>query len=85
MKEIRLCDDASLDRVYTLCEHNNLGLEIQGFYNPALIDTEESKRLLNEYKKALINFKGGKSLHAPFWDLNLGSKNAAIREATMNA
>ena len=85
MKEIRLCDDASLDRVYTLCEHNNLGLEIQGFYNPALIGTEESKRLLNEYKKALINFKGGKSLHAPFWDLNLGSKNAAIREATMNA
>ncbi len=84
MKEIRLCDDANLDRVYTLCEHNNLGLEIQGFYNPALIDTEESKRLLNEYKKALINFKGGKSLHAPFWDLNLGSKNAAIREATMN-
>ena len=85
MKEIRLCDDASLDRVYTLCENNNLGLEIQGFYNPALIDTEESKRLLNEYKKALINFKGRKSLHAPFWDLNLGSKNASIREATMNA
>ena len=32
MKEIRLCDDASLSRVYNLCEQNKLGLEIQGFY-----------------------------------------------------
>ena len=85
MREIRLCDDASLSRVYTLCEQNKLGLEIQGFYNPALIGTQESNRLLNEYKESLINFKGGKSLHAPFWDLNLGSKNAAVREATMKA
>jgi sugar phosphate isomerase/epimerase len=85
MREIRLCDDASLNRVYNLCEQNKLGLEIQGFYNPALIGTQESNRLLNEYKESLINFKGGKSLHAPFWDLNLGSKNAAVREATMKA
>ena len=85
MREIRLCDDASLSRVYNLCEQNKLGLEIQGFYNPALIGTQESNRLLNEYKESLINFKGGKSLHAPFWDLNLGSKNAAVREATMKA
>ena len=39
--------------------------------------------MLLEYKEALKDFKGGKSLHAPFWDLNLGSKNQTIKEATM--
>ena len=85
MREIRLCDDAELSKVHQLCEDNGLGIEIQGFYNPNLIDTEESDKLLSEYKNALTNFKGGKSLHAPFWDLNLGSKNPDIRKATMKA
>ena len=66
MREIRLCDDTKLDKVYDLCLNNGLGLEIQGFYNPNLIDTEESDKLLAGYKEALINFHGGKSLHAPF-------------------
>lgn len=85
MKEIRLCDDADLKRVYQLCKDKGLGLEVQGFYDPNLIDTEETQKLLDEYQKALVNFEGGKSLHAPFWDLNLGSKNPSIREATMKA
>ena len=85
MKEIRLCDDAEFERVQSLCEDNNLGIEIQGFYNPNLIGTEESDKLLNKYKNALVNFKGGKSLHAPFWDLNLGSKNPDVKNATMKA
>ena len=85
MREIRLCDDASLDRVYDLCVSNGLGVEVQGFYNPNLIDTPESDKLLEDYKKALEGFKGGKSLHAPFWDLNLGSKNPLVRQATMIA
>ena len=41
--------------------------------------------LNNEYNNILLNFKGGKSLHAPFWDLNLGSKNKDVRDATMKA
>ena len=85
MRGIRLCDDAELSKVHQLCEDNGLGIEIQGFYNPNLINTEESDRLLSEYKNALANFKGGKSLHAPFWDLNLGSKNPDVRKATMKA
>jgi len=85
MKEIRLCDDASLNRVYELCVNKGLGVEVQDFYNPNLIDTVESDKLLAEYKKALENFQGGKSLHAPFWDLNLGSKNPLVKEATMKA
>lgn len=85
MKEIRLCDDAELDKVIELCLNNNLGLEIQGFYNPTLIDTKESDEILARYKKALKGFKAGKSLHAPFWDLNLGSKHPMVKEATMKA
>lgn len=85
MKEIRLCDDTEPKRVLDLCVNDNFGIEIQGFYNPKLIETEETKKLINEYKEVLTNFSGGKSLHAPFWDLNLGTKNPMIREATMKA
>lgn len=83
MKEIRLCDDTEPTRVLDLCINNNLGIEIQGFYNPNLIGTEETEKIISEYKEVLQNFRGGKSLHAPFWDLNLGTKNPMIREATM--
>jgi len=85
MKEIRLCDDAEVSRVLDLCINNNLGIEIQGFYNPKLIDSEETNILIDEYNKKLLNFKGNKSLHAPFWDLNLGTKNSMIKEATKKA
>lgn len=85
MKEIRLCDDAEVSKVLDFCINNNLGIEVQGFYNPNMIGTEETEKLLLNYKNALSNFKGGKSLHAPFWDLNLGTKNPMIKAATMNA
>ena len=85
MKEIRLCDDAEVSKVINLCEKFGVGIEIQGFYNPSLIDTHESQKLLVEYQDTLKGFQGGKSLHAPFWDLNLGSKNPMVREATMKA
>lgn len=83
MKEIRLCDDTEVNRVLDLCVNNNLGIELQGFYNPKLIDTEETNILINEYNEKLLNFKGGRSLHAPFWDLNLGTKNSMIKDVTM--
>ena len=62
MKDLRLCDDAELNRVYNACINNNFGIEIQGFYNPNLIDAKESDTLISEYKKLLKNFKYGKSL-----------------------
>ena len=83
MKEIRLCDDADVKEIINLCNNKNLGIEIQGFYDPNLIGTEETDKKILEYKEILMNFKGGKSLHAPFWDLNLGTKNPMLREATM--
>ena len=83
MKEIRLCDDAQPEKVLTLCLKNKLGIEVQGFYNPNLVDNEETETILSNYKTQLNGFKSGKSLHAPFWDLNLGSKTKVVRDATM--
>lgn len=85
MREIRLCDDANVNKVLDLCINKNLGIEIQGFYNPNLIGTEETNKLISEYKKVLDGFSCGKSLHAPFWDLNLGTKTPLVRQATMQA
>ena len=85
MREIRLCDDCEKEFIHDLCEKNNLGIEIQGFYNPSMIDTVESDELVEQYNEIFKDFKFGKSLHAPFWDLNLGSKNKAVRDATMKA
>lgn len=83
MKEIRLCDDASVEKIFDLITENNLGIEIQGFYNPNIIGTQETEDLIEKYKKKLIDLKGGKSLHAPYWDLNLGSKTLLVKDATM--
>ena len=71
MREIRLCDDGKINETFELCKNNNLGIEIQGFYNPYIDNKDE---LLSIYKEKIKNVKGGKSYHAPFWDLNLGTK-----------
>lgn len=85
MKEIRLCDGAQPKKVIELCIENKLGIEVQGFYNPNMIYTEESENLILDYKQILDGFNNGKSLHAPFWDLNLGTKNPMVREATLKS
>ena len=81
MKEIRLCDDGKLELTSELCKSNNLGIEIQGFYNPYIENKDE---LLKKYKEILPEIKGGRSYHAPFWDLNLGTKIKELQEIMMN-
>lgn len=83
MLEIRICDDTDTKRVLPLCENFNLGIEVQGFYDPNLIDTPKVQELIEQHKELLSNFKKGKSLHGPFFDLNLGSKNIRIKEITL--
>lgn len=81
MKEIRLCDDGKLEFTFEICRKNNLGIEIQGFYNPYI---ENKNELLEKYKEILPNLSGGKSYHAPFWDLNLGTKIKELQEIMLN-
>lgn len=83
MKEIRICDDTEPERVILDCITYGMGIEIQGFYNPNDMNEAKVNELVLQYKEILKNFDGGKSLHAPFWELNLGSKNNIIRDVTM--
>ena len=82
MKEIRLCDNGEIEYTLELCKKNNLAIEVQSFYNPYL---ENKHDIIEEYKKLLPEVKIGRSYHAPFWDLNLGSKNLLVKNATMNS
>lgn len=81
MKEIRLCDDGEVEVAAKLCKENNLGMEVQGFYDPYIENKDE---LINKCKKIYTTLKGGRSLHAPFWDLNIGTKMKLLRQETMN-
>lgn len=80
MKEIRLCDSGELEQTKNLCSQNDIGIEFQTFHDPTIQDLEEQIEL---HKSVLEQIMGGKSLHAPFWDLNLGTKMPGIRKATM--
>ena len=78
MKDIRLCDDGNMIPTLKLCEKNNLGIEVQGFCNPYIKDKEQLKE---KYLENLEMINKGKSYHAPYWDLNLGTKIVEIQEA----
>lgn len=80
MREIRLCDDSQLESVAKLCVQNHLGIEIQAFHDPYLKNPDQ---LVQQYQKLLTDIPGCRSLHAPFWDLNLGTKMRGIRRETM--
>ena len=77
MKEIRLCDNGDFIPTIELCEKNDLGLEIQGFHNPYIDNKEELKTL---YLENIKRINKGKSFHAPYWDLNLGTKIIELQE-----
>ena len=81
MKEIRLCDTYELDFTVDLCKKYGLGIEVQSFYDPYL---ENRQAVIEKHKTKLSDIRGGKSLHAPFWDLNIGSKIKFLREGTLD-
>lgn len=80
MREIRLCDNGEIEFTFELCKKNNLGIEVQSFSNPYI---EEKREIIERYKKVLPEIKYGKSYHAPFWDLNLGTKIKELQDAMM--
>ncbi len=79
MRSIVLCDNAEPEKVLPLCEKYGLGIEIQGFYDTNTGDN--TANLISQYQSLLP--KGmEKHLHAPFWELCMGSKNRKIVEVT---
>lgn len=81
MKEIRLCDSGELAKTVRLCMENNLGIEVQTFHDPYIEDMQEQ---LEKHKIYLSYLSGGKSLHAPFWELNFGTKMRGLKKETMD-
>ena len=81
MKEIRLCDSGELNLTKDLCTQNNIGIEFQTFHDPSISNLEEQLKI---HKLMVEQIPGGKSLHAPFWELNLGTKMPGIRQVTMD-
>lgn len=79
--EIRICDSGNLDLAKELCIKNNIGIEFQTFSDPNL---ENLNDLIDKHKLVISQIPGGKSLEAPFWDLNLGSKMPGIRKVTFD-
>ena len=79
MKELVLCDDCYPEVVLPLCDKYNVGIEIQGFHNPAKV--KDYDEIMQSYKKLLPD-NISKYFHAPFADLCLASAAEKIVEAT---
>ena len=79
MKSVVLCDNAEPEKILPLCEKYHLGIEIQGFYNPNKVDETQERLAMH---KSILPQNIEKHLHAPFWDLCLGSNNQKIAEVT---
>lgn len=80
MKEIRLCDNGEIEYTIELSKRNNLGIEIQSFFNPYL---ENKQEIIEKYIRLLPEVKTGRSYHAPLWDLNLVTKIKELQAAMM--
>ena len=77
--DIRLCDGCNFDKSLEIVKRYEIGLEFQTFRDPTL----EDLRIHVEYQKEKTQNIKNKSLHAPFWDLNLGSATPGIQQETM--
>lgn len=64
-------------------EAHGLGLELQEFAQPEVLDSDW-RALLRRYRQALAGFTGPISLHGPFVDLFSGSEDSRIAAVTMD-
>lgn len=81
MKNIVITDNCNPKFAYNLSKKYNLGIEVQSFHDPYILETNPN--LKTTYKELFKNFNYSKSIHAPFWELNLGSKMREITEVTI--
>ena len=77
--DIRLCDHGKFEPAFEIVKRQKVGIELQLFADPLL---KNVKKQIAYQKEQTKNIKH-KSLHAPFWDLNLGSAMPSIRKETM--
>ena len=76
MKALLLCDDTEAASVAPLCQRYGVGVEVQAFYDPEVI---EQPRALPEHER-LIEGITPRGLHGPFGDLCPGSFDPMVRD-----
>ncbi len=81
MKEIVLCDNGKYEEASKLCSKYNLSVDVDTFYDPDFFEAhpEEIELQQRVYRDAKIC-----SMHGPYTDLCLGSKDKLIKAAAMN-
>ena len=80
MQNLILCDNCEIATVLPLAKSKGLGIEIQSFYHPDVLDN--SADALAKYLNLLEGFDGLRALHGPFGDLCPGSFDPLVRKVT---
>ncbi|MCB1046918.1 MAG: sugar phosphate isomerase/epimerase [Calditrichaeota bacterium] len=79
MRELLLADDSQIEAACMFCYREGLGIEIQSFWDTKRI--EEFPRLATQHLRFLGDLSP-RAFHGHFADLNGGSHDALIREAS---
>lgn len=77
--DIRLCDNCQFDKYLEIVKRQKVGIEFQTFADPFYKNVKKEVARENELSKGIKH----RSLHAPFPDLNLGTKMPGLRKETM--
>ena len=77
--DIRICDNCDFDWAIELMKKHKLGIEFQTFYDPFIKNLSKTLKYQKEQTAKIKH----KSLHAPFWELNTGTKMPGLRKETM--
>jgi hypothetical protein len=70
MRQLILCDDGDVASVVPLCRRHGLGIEVQAFYDPVLIEADPGA--LSRHREAVTGLSRI-AVHGPFADLSTGS------------
>lgn len=73
---VAVCDDSNVDRVAPICRENDLGLEIQAFHQPEVLEDPNAVAKHAPHLRGIAH----RSMHGPFGDLCPGSFDPMVRQ-----
>lgn len=76
MKALSIADGGRVEEVAALCRANGLGIELQTFFHPDVIDRDD----LVESHRTAVEGLSPRSMHGPFADLCPGSCDSMVRD-----
>ena len=78
MRSLVLCDNCDIAAVLPLAKSKGLGIEMQSFYYPNVLDNPADA--ITKHLKLLENFGGLRAMHGPFGDLCPGSFDPLVQQ-----